>query len=295
MSFRSLTKDEIKYLKFLDSSDTIELNIPLFIRLLEYAREDSKNDIDLHMIAERALKANKILNMEDYKYLCPMDKKSINLTKDEICYLKSISKDEEKVNNKSVYLIRHGKTRLNNDVDTSVDRIRGWKDIPLSKEGNEEVEKLADKLKNSGLEVIYSSDLERTKETAEGISKSSGAELIFTKTLRPWNLGEFAGQTTKEALPKIAIYVRQYPNKPVPDGESFNSFKNRTFQGIEHILKESSNKKIGLVTHHRVERLLKSWIANGCPKNHDIDLDVFLQKGEPPGKVESINLPLNMG
>lgn len=33
--------------------DTITLDIPLFIRLLEYAREDAKTDMDLHDISEK--------------------------------------------------------------------------------------------------------------------------------------------------------------------------------------------------------------------------------------------------
>jgi hypothetical protein len=32
--------------------DTIELDVPLFIRLLELAREDVKQDADLHDVAE---------------------------------------------------------------------------------------------------------------------------------------------------------------------------------------------------------------------------------------------------
>ena len=42
--------------------------IPLFIRLLEYAREDSKTDIDLHFIAEAVAEGsrNGTLGMQSY-------------------------------------------------------------------------------------------------------------------------------------------------------------------------------------------------------------------------------------
>ncbi len=49
--------------------DTVKMDIPLFIRLLEYAREDAESDIDLHFVAERVLDANiqqGILTMNDY-------------------------------------------------------------------------------------------------------------------------------------------------------------------------------------------------------------------------------------
>jgi hypothetical protein len=36
-------------------TDKLTLDVPLFIRLLEYAREDSTADMDLHKITENAL------------------------------------------------------------------------------------------------------------------------------------------------------------------------------------------------------------------------------------------------
>ena len=50
-------------------SDKVTLDIPLFIRLLEYAREDAKTDMDLHNVAEKAVAASetgKTLTMTDY-------------------------------------------------------------------------------------------------------------------------------------------------------------------------------------------------------------------------------------
>jgi len=53
-------------------SDKITLDVPLFIRLLEYAREDAKTDMDLHNVAEKAISASetgKTLTMADYDSL----------------------------------------------------------------------------------------------------------------------------------------------------------------------------------------------------------------------------------
>jgi hypothetical protein len=50
-------------------SDKITVDVPLFIRLLEYAREDAKTDMDLHSVAEKAIAASetgKTLTMADY-------------------------------------------------------------------------------------------------------------------------------------------------------------------------------------------------------------------------------------
>jgi hypothetical protein len=53
----------------MNPKDTIKLNVPLFIRLLEYAREDAKDDMDLHDITENIISlstSGKTLTMDDY-------------------------------------------------------------------------------------------------------------------------------------------------------------------------------------------------------------------------------------
>jgi hypothetical protein len=50
-------------------TDKITIDVPLFIRLLEYAREDAKTDMDLHNVAENAVALSgtgKTLTMTQY-------------------------------------------------------------------------------------------------------------------------------------------------------------------------------------------------------------------------------------
>ena len=47
----------------------VHLTVPLFIRLLEFAREDAKSDLELHDVAERASRENETLDMDDYEAL----------------------------------------------------------------------------------------------------------------------------------------------------------------------------------------------------------------------------------
>ena len=54
----------------MNPKDTIKLDVPLFIRLLEYAREDAKDDMDLHRVAENAIDLSRFagtLGMIDYE------------------------------------------------------------------------------------------------------------------------------------------------------------------------------------------------------------------------------------
>jgi len=52
-----------------DKVDTIIMDIPLFLRMLEYSREDASQDMDLHDVTEKAISLGKergILQMDDY-------------------------------------------------------------------------------------------------------------------------------------------------------------------------------------------------------------------------------------
>ena len=53
----------------MNQRDTITLDVPLFIRLLEYAREDAQSDMDLNSVTENAISlalSGKTLTMDDY-------------------------------------------------------------------------------------------------------------------------------------------------------------------------------------------------------------------------------------
>lgn len=53
----------------------ISMSVPLFIRCLEFAREDAKRDIDLHKFTENIIKMNKTLTSDDYdKLFTDLDK-----------------------------------------------------------------------------------------------------------------------------------------------------------------------------------------------------------------------------
>lgn len=59
-----------------DRKDTIIMDIPLMIRVLELAREDIKTDMDLHRVVERLIHIrNKgVLTMDDYDFIAHIKK-----------------------------------------------------------------------------------------------------------------------------------------------------------------------------------------------------------------------------
>ena len=51
--------------------DTVTFDIPLLIKVLEFAREDAKDDIAIHRMVERLIKIQDkgTLSMDDYKFI----------------------------------------------------------------------------------------------------------------------------------------------------------------------------------------------------------------------------------
>lgn len=70
----SIAAHMVRLLSEADIPDTVTLDVPLFIRVLEFAREDAKTDMDLHDFTEKAVALSKkegTLSMKHYQSLLP--------------------------------------------------------------------------------------------------------------------------------------------------------------------------------------------------------------------------------
>jgi hypothetical protein len=68
-----------------DAIDIVTLDVPLFIRMLEYAKEEAADDMDLHELATKTIALSKqrgILSMEDYEALIPEPQPEDQLAED---------------------------------------------------------------------------------------------------------------------------------------------------------------------------------------------------------------------
>ena len=109
-----------------DIVDTVTLDVPLFIRLLEFAKEDAADDMALHDVAEKTIALNKqkgILSMEDYDALIPAEE---TLAED-----LDVGHQDDEPNMLKSELIRAGKMiqMLYQKID-NYDRIGGEVDFP---------------------------------------------------------------------------------------------------------------------------------------------------------------------
>jgi len=166
----------------------------------------------------------------------------------------------EKFSDNNYFIFRHG------------DSLRQTKNVamcwpekifcPLTKEGEKEVETSAKKLKNKKIDIIFSSDLLRTKQTAEILSKETGARIIFDKRLREYNVGIFNGKNPRlvwDYLNKKGNIVSAKP----PRGESLLGIGKRMSSFLKDLNKKYQNKNILIVSHELpltiLEGILKGW------------------------------------
>jgi hypothetical protein len=72
--------------------DIIRLDVPLFIRLLELAREDVKQDADLHDVAEAVIKLSQegVATMADYDQIVGFMQKQGDSATEEITRIKQL-------------------------------------------------------------------------------------------------------------------------------------------------------------------------------------------------------------
>lgn len=190
------------------------------------------------------------------------------------------------------YLNRHGATQFNS-VGGSPDLIRGWIDIPLTREGKKQAIKTADLLADSGIKRIFCSDLLRARQTAAELGETTGAPVKPTPGLRPWDLGKFTGQSFDHIRDQLTSYAKNKPEQRVPGGESFNTFLHRALGCAHRCLEDAKDGDTALVSHHRFERAFKAWLNAGERSDASLDWATFLKKGEKTGHYELLSVDLD--
>ncbi|MBI5365050.1 MAG: histidine phosphatase family protein [Planctomycetes bacterium] len=156
-----------------------------------------------------------------------------------------------------VHLLRHGAVQ---GMEQRI--VRGQLDEPLSTAGRAESAALARWFARSEPrpDVIVASDLARCRELAELVAEACGAPLELDARLREQSMGRWEGLTWAEitaAEPAtVTAYWNDYFRVQPSGGEAFQELALRVATYWEELLARRAGRRIVLVTHIGVIRVL---------------------------------------
>lgn len=119
------------------------------------------------------------------------------------------------------WLITHPETELDKQG-----KVHGRLDPELSHSGKQHAERIGRSLRNKGVKAIHASPRKRAQQTAQVISKHTGAKVQTHDGLIPWDLGNLSGATTRAVKP-LLDYFTNHPDRPIPSGESKSAVLSR--------------------------------------------------------------------
>jgi probable phosphoglycerate mutase len=147
-------------------------------------------------------------------------------------------------------LVRHGETDWNVER-----RLQGHTDIELNTSGLEQAAQMAYALKATDLQfdVLYTSDLQRARQTAKAIEDLYQVTAILNSALRERHLGALQGLSLNDAplaKPELwKIHLSRDIHHDMDGGESILQFSERIKGALEELRQKHVGKTILLVSH----------------------------------------------
>ena len=146
----------------------------------------------------------------------------------------------------TLLLARHGESDWN-----LAKRWQGFADRPLTGRGRQQAEELADRLEGTELDAVYSSDLQRARDTAEVVASRRGLTVSTTPDLREVDVGEWSGLTRAEAEARFPeAYARWLQGgEGWEEGETYEQLAARVLNATQRIAAAHDGSRVLVVAH----------------------------------------------
>jgi broad specificity phosphatase PhoE len=152
-------------------------------------------------------------------------------------------------------LLRHAETDWNRQR-----RYQGWRDTPLSDAGRAQAEAASRLLAAEPLSAVWSSPLERARETAAAIARLQRLEVQIDDAFKEMRFGAWEGLTIEEVAGGHAEAYRVWRETPhlaaVPGAETLADVRARALAGLETLREAHDGQRICLVSHGITARVL---------------------------------------
>ncbi|NLJ70019.1 MAG: histidine phosphatase family protein [Clostridiaceae bacterium] len=163
-----------------------------------------------------------------------------------------------------LFMIRHGETQWN-----KWDKMQGQVNIPLNKTGEKEAGKLAEILQNKKFDAIYSSPLNRSKETAE-IVFGNNADIILEPLIMEMAFGIYEGfyygdLDIDESHDLYDYFYDRANYVPLKGGESVQQVANRAKKFLENMIVQHQDETVVAFSHGAFIHCAISVVRNLVP------------------------------
>ena len=149
-------------------------------------------------------------------------------------------------------LVRHGHTPTAGRI------LTGWaKGVHLSERGREQAEALVRRLEKIPIDAIYSSPLERCRETAAPLAKARGLPVRLRRDLLEVDYGDWSGRSIRQLARTRAWRAVQDAPSAVrfPGGETLRGVQARAVDAVRSIAEAHPEGCVAVITHADVVRL----------------------------------------
>jgi len=130
----------------------------------------------------------------------------------------------------------------------------------LTNTGRKQIQERVKRLKGKKIDLIFSSDALRTRQTAEIVAKELGLGVKFDQRLRDVNWGVFQGKPMKEAWDYYKHNIEEKFKKAPPEGDSWRDVRKKIVNFIKEIEGKYEGKNILIVSHGDPLWLLDNWV-----------------------------------
>jgi len=164
----------------------------------------------------------------------------------------------------TLLLVRHGHT------DSAGKRLTGWTaGIHLNEIGRQQAEHLVERVDGIRVDAIYSSPLERCRETAAPLAKARRLSVHVRRRLIETGYGEWTGRSIAQVRKtKLWRTVERVPSAMrFPGGESLLEVQARAVDEVNRIARDHPKGIVVVVSHADPIRLVIAQVA-GADVDH---------------------------
>jgi len=202
-----------------------------------------------------------------------------------------------------ILLIRHGETDWNR-----AERFQGQIDIPLNAQGLAQAEKAGEFLKNTKLDLAFSSPLSRPLETCKAVLAHHGEiPLTLVDDLQEISHGLWEGKLKAEIEAQFPGALEQWTQTPevvqMPEGENLQQVWERSLRAWQELVEKTGDRTALVAAHDAINKAIVAGVLGLPPdsfwtfKQGNGAVTVFDYPDGPQGKpvLAAVNLTTHLG